>query len=219
MKNSSVKELSKYIKSRKPFTGLKGTPHTQKQQSISMICYLTLTTDVLPISDGEKIKWGYMLNNPYGFETLALRGYQDPPELVAFAAQYLDHNKMFNLTLATSSMTFMQQWVGVHYQKITMQRNSFHLDNSDKFLIINKKVMYGKKQWRGREVEGRYSDLMTFFVRELINNKLDVDKYTTYPHYYFTIEYMKKIHDNDQYLSIIRHILDTTNCVVTIEAE
>jgi hypothetical protein len=99
-----------------------------------------------------------------------------------------------------------------------MQRNSFHLDNSDKFLIINKKVMYGKKQWRGREVEGRYSDLMTFFVRELINNKLDVDKYTTYPHYYFTIEYMKKIHDNDQYLSIIRHILDTTNCVVTIEA-
>ena len=27
--------------------------------------------------------------------------------------------------------------------------------------------MYGKKQWFGREVEGRYSDLMTFFVRDL----------------------------------------------------
>jgi hypothetical protein len=50
--------------------------------------------------------------------------------------------------------------------------------------------MYGKKQWRGLEVEGRYSDIMTFFVRELINNKL----------------------------SVIRHILDTTNCAVTIEA-
>ena len=27
--------------------------------------------------------------------------------------------------------------------------------------------MYNKKQWKGREVEGRYSDLMTMFVRDL----------------------------------------------------
>ena len=27
--------------------------------------------------------------------------------------------------------------------------------------------MYGKHQWKGREVEGRYSDLMTFFVTRL----------------------------------------------------
>ena len=27
--------------------------------------------------------------------------------------------------------------------------------------------MYGKDQWRGREVEGRYSDMMTYFVRNL----------------------------------------------------
>ena len=78
--------------------------------------------------------------------------------------------------------------------------------------------MYGKKQWRGREVEGRYSDIMTFFVRELVNNKLEVKSYTEYPHYYFTIEYMRQIEDNAQYLSVIRHILDTTNCAVTIEA-
>jgi hypothetical protein len=31
--------------------------------------------------------------------------------------------------------------------------------------------MYGKKQWRGLEVEGRYSDIMTFFVRELDDDK------------------------------------------------
>jgi hypothetical protein len=78
--------------------------------------------------------------------------------------------------------------------------------------------MYGKKQWRGREVEGRYSDIMTFFVRELVNNKLEVKSYTEYPHYYFTIEYMRQIEDNAQYLSIIQHILDTTNCAITIEA-
>ena len=78
--------------------------------------------------------------------------------------------------------------------------------------------MYGKPQWRGREVEGRYSDIMTFFVRELVDNKLSVKTYNEYPHYYFTIEYMKQIQNNGQYMSIIRHILDDTNCVVTLEA-
>jgi DNA polymerase elongation subunit (family B) len=96
MKNSSVKELSKYIKGRKTFSGFqKGTTAHAKAAINFNDMLSTLQTDVLPIADGEKIKWGYMLNNPYGFETLALRGYQDPPELVAFAAQYLDHNKMF----------------------------------------------------------------------------------------------------------------------------
>jgi len=82
--------------------------------------------------------------------------------------------------------------------------------------------MYGKKQWRGLEVEGRYSDIMTFFVRELIDNKLSVKEYKEYPHYYFTIEYMRNVFNNSnnpQYVSVIRHILDTTNCAVTIEAD
>ena len=100
MKNSSVKELSKYIKGRKTFSGfIKGTTAHAKAAINFNDMLSTLQTDVLPISDGEKIKWGYMLNNPYGFETLALRGYQDPPELVAFASQYLDHNKMFTSDL------------------------------------------------------------------------------------------------------------------------
>ena len=101
MKNSSVKELSKYIKKRKTFSGfIKGTTAHAKAAINFNDMLSTLQTDILPIADGEKIKWGYMLNNPYGFETLALRGYQDPPELVAFAAQYLDHNKMFTSDLS-----------------------------------------------------------------------------------------------------------------------
>jgi hypothetical protein len=79
--------------------------------------------------------------------------------------------------------------------------------------------MYGKKQWRGREVEGRYSDIMTFFVRDLIDDKLSVKTYTEYPHYYFTIEYMRNVNEHTQYISVIRNILDTTNCAVTIEAD
>ena len=77
--------------------------------------------------------------------------------------------------------------------------------------------MYGKQQWRGREVEGRYSDIMTFFVREL-GDGIDVEYLNEYPHYYFTIEYMERCFENTAEINAIREILDTTNCAVTIEA-
>ena len=80
--------------------------------------------------------------------------------------------------------------------------------------------MYGKKQWRGREVEGRYSDMMTFFVRDLVDDGIDVETLLEYPHYYFTIEYVSKMIQTkslDQ-INIIRDILDTTNSAVTLEA-
>ena len=83
--------------------------------------------------------------------------------------------------------------------------------------------MYGKHQWKGREVEGRYSDLMTFFVRELdYTNKnsygLDIKNLNEYPHYYFTIEFMKKSLKEEHYLETLRWILDNSNSAVTMEA-
>ena len=83
--------------------------------------------------------------------------------------------------------------------------------------------MYGKNQWRGREVEGRYSDIMTWFVRSLNEDQgLDVS-ITDYPHYYFTIEYMNRIYQHTSIeipeIETIRTILDSTNNVVTIEAD
>lgn len=83
--------------------------------------------------------------------------------------------------------------------------------------------MYGKSQWRGREVEGRYSDIMTYFVREL-GDGIDVDSLSDYPHYYFTVEYMKEsitglIKGKSPEIDAIREILDLTNSAVTIEAD
>ena len=83
--------------------------------------------------------------------------------------------------------------------------------------------MYGKKQWRGRECEGRYSDLMTMFIRDLetgsaTKHGLLVDELGDYPHYYFTIEYMKKCYEDSAHIETIRWILDTSNMAVTIEA-
>ena len=67
--------------------------------------------------------------------------------------------------------------------------------------------MYGLKNWYGKEIEGRYSDIETVFVRETIP-----DNYKKYPHIYFTIEYIKKTDWID-----IHKILKTKQ-VITIEA-
>lgn len=67
--------------------------------------------------------------------------------------------------------------------------------------------MYGLKYWYGKEVEGRYSDIDTVFVREVIP-----DNYKEYPHIYFTIEYINRTDWID-----IHNILKTKQ-VVTIES-
>ena len=79
--------------------------------------------------------------------------------------------------------------------------------------------MYGKQQWRGREVEGRYSDIMTWFVREL-GDGINVDNLQVFPHYYFTIEYVESMLTTKSLSCIdaIREILDTTHSAVTLEA-
>lgn len=66
--------------------------------------------------------------------------------------------------------------------------------------------MYGKKYWYGREVEGRFSDIETVFVREEIPYN-----FKEYPHIYFTIEYIKKLN-----FDRIHEILNTKQ-IVTIE--
>jgi len=100
MKNSGVKEISKYTKQRAPFSGyVSGTPAHVKSAINYNDMLTTLTTDVVSIKDGEKVKWAYLRNNPYGFDTMALRGYQDPPEIVEFVNTYIDRNKQFEREL------------------------------------------------------------------------------------------------------------------------
>jgi DNA polymerase elongation subunit (family B) len=101
MKNSGVKEISKYTKKRKPFTGyLSGTPaHVKSAITFNDMLSMHNIRDIDPITDGEKVKWAYVSDNPYGFETIALRGYQDPKVIEEFVEQYIDRNKIFDKEL------------------------------------------------------------------------------------------------------------------------
>ena len=101
MKNSGVKEISKYTKGRKPFTGyITGTPaHVKSAINFNDLLSSNGIRDIEPITDGEKVKWAYLSVNPYGFDTMALRGYQDPQVIVDFVEQYIDRNKIFEKEL------------------------------------------------------------------------------------------------------------------------
>ena len=102
MKNTGVKEISKYTKGRKPFKGyLKGTPiHVKSSINYNdMLKHLDLnkhSQNFPDIHDGDKIKWAYLKTNSMGFDTIALRGYEDPVELTDFVEKYIDRNKIFD---------------------------------------------------------------------------------------------------------------------------
>jgi DNA polymerase elongation subunit (family B) len=101
MKNTGVKEISKYIVKRNTFSGyLSGTPiHVKSSINFNDMLSRLDQHDVIDISNGEKIKWAYLKNNPYGFDSMALRGYADPPEIVEFVEKYIDRDKIFNQEL------------------------------------------------------------------------------------------------------------------------
>ena len=51
------------------------------------------------ISNGEKIKWIYLKQNPLGLNTIAYKGYEDPPEVLEFIRQYINHEKIYKQAL------------------------------------------------------------------------------------------------------------------------
>jgi hypothetical protein len=45
------------------------------------------------------VKWAYLKTNPFGFDTIAVRGYEDPAEIMQFLQTYIDRDKIFDREL------------------------------------------------------------------------------------------------------------------------
>ena len=59
-----------------------------------------------PISDGEKIKYVMLRQNPYHIDTLAFKDYEDPPQIMKFLKEYCDHQRLFDAELKKKLQDF-----------------------------------------------------------------------------------------------------------------
>ena len=60
------------------------------------------------ISDGDKIKWIYLKNNPIGMETIAFKGHEDSPKVIKFIKDYADYEKMYEKALEKKIAMFYE---------------------------------------------------------------------------------------------------------------
>jgi DNA polymerase elongation subunit (family B) len=104
-KAGAVKNLSKYTPKKKDkFAMFQFQPATPAHVKASiaynqLIKHFGLDKQYEPLKDGDKIKWVYLKQNPYGLDGIAMNGYNDPPEIMEIINTYIDHNKIFEREL------------------------------------------------------------------------------------------------------------------------
>lgn len=111
---SSVKELSKY-------EGVaKGTPiHVKSAQNYNKLLNLHKIDSIPLIDDGDKIVYAYMQQNPFGFETMALKGQgEDPEVLVEFVERFIDKERLFQTTFISKLDTI---WHDLGWGKVQQE--------------------------------------------------------------------------------------------------
>ena len=76
------------------------------------------------IGNGNKIKWVYLKENEFGFDTIAYKGYEDPPQVLDMIKNYIDHNKMYEQAMSKKVGMFYKalNWGGVEDTTQSMSR-------------------------------------------------------------------------------------------------
>ena len=99
----SVKGISKYTKREGDIfkSHTLGTPVHVKSALYynDFLKYYKISKQYSGIANGEKIKWVYLKQNPLGIDTIAYKGYEDPPEILQFIRQYINAKKLYEKAL------------------------------------------------------------------------------------------------------------------------
>jgi DNA polymerase elongation subunit (family B) len=75
----------------------KGTPAHIKASLVynRLLVQFGLDNSYEPITDGSKVKYVYLSANPFKIDALAVKGYQDPPEIIKIIEEYIDTDALF----------------------------------------------------------------------------------------------------------------------------
>ena len=114
-KNTSVKELSKYMtKSQVLGEFKKGTPaHVKSALTYNqLLAFYKVPYKYEPMRDGDKVKWVYLKNNPLGLDSTALKGHNDPPQILKFVEQYINYDKIWEKELENKLGDFYEAITG-----------------------------------------------------------------------------------------------------------
>jgi len=104
-KAGAVKNLSKYMPKKKDQTAMfqfpSGCPaHVKASIAYNQLLkHWNLDTQYEPLKDGDKIKWVYLKQNPFGLDAVALNGYNDPKEIMELVTTYINYDKIFEREL------------------------------------------------------------------------------------------------------------------------
>jgi DNA polymerase elongation subunit (family B) len=104
-KNSAVKEISKYIPKKKDnramFQFNSGTPAHVKAAIAhnQLLVHFKCAAKHAPMRDGDKIKWVYLKQNPFGLDAVGFKGHDDPDEIMDLVRMYIDYDKIFEREL------------------------------------------------------------------------------------------------------------------------
>ncbi len=109
-KSSSVKNMSKYSvdNPNRLFEFQKSTPaHVKSAIAFNqLLSHYKCPFRYQPFTDGDKIKWVYLKNNPLGLESVGFRGYEDPDEITDLINMYIDYDKIFERELESKLNDF-----------------------------------------------------------------------------------------------------------------
>ena len=114
---TGVKDISKHYSGKDQIfnTNLKSVPVHVKAAIAhnDLIRYNQLENNYALISDGEKVKWLYLKNNPYKLESMAFRDNgEDPVEVLEYITKYINLDKVYESELVGKLEDFYRalQW-------------------------------------------------------------------------------------------------------------
>ena len=106
---TGVKGIKKYTKKntkngfggKSIFTEMeKGAPvHTKASVIYNDLLKHFKTNNHEPITNGNKVRWVYLKENPLKIDGIAYKGYDDPKQIIDFINQYVDRDKLFDKAL------------------------------------------------------------------------------------------------------------------------